>query len=137
MVSGMERSVAGAMFVGYHARVGTQNAILDHTWSSSCIANLRLQGQEVGEIGLNGAVCGNFGVPVVLVSGDQAACAEAPIRRSCVTAVVKKASGRMAAERLPPTVAQQAIMRRPSVRHAACPPARPQRHCNRAASGQR
>jgi D-amino peptidase len=110
MVTGVERDVRGAMFVGYHARVGTPNAILDHTWSSSCIANLRLQGREVGEIGLNGAVCGHFGVPVVLVSGDQAACAEAlDLFGPVETAVVKKASGRMAAECLPPEAAQQAI----------------------------
>lgn len=98
------------MFVGYHARAGCQNAILDHTWSSSCVANVWLNGQVVGEIGWNAAVCGDLGVPVILVSGDQSACAEAAALLGPIEAVVvKQAWGRMAAECLPPQVAQERI----------------------------
>ena len=110
MVQGVDNGVSAAMFVGYHARVGAQNAILDHTWSSSCVANVRLNGRPVGEIGWNAAVCGHFGVPVILISGDQTACAEATeLLGSIETAVVKQASGRMAAECLPPEAAQRRI----------------------------
>jgi D-amino peptidase len=110
MVQGIDNGVSAAMFVGYHARVGMQNAILDHTWSSSCVADVRVNGLAVGEIGWNAAVCGHFGVPVILITGDQTACAEATeLLGTIETAVVKRASGRMAAECLSPEAAQTRI----------------------------
>jgi D-amino peptidase len=112
MVQGLNASVDGVMFVGYHARVGTQNAILDHTWSSRCVAGVWINGQPLGEIGVNAAVCGHFDVPVIMISGDQAACAEAvELLGPIETAIVKQATGRMSAECLPPEVAQKRIYR--------------------------
>jgi D-amino peptidase len=109
MVQGVDSGVDAAMFVGYHARVGSDMAILDHVWSG-LISEVRLNGVAIGEIGWNAAVCGTFGVPVILVSGDQTACAEARTLLGPVeTAAVKRASGRMAAECLPPVVAQKRI----------------------------
>jgi D-amino peptidase len=91
------------LFIGYHARVGTPNAILDHTWSTGRVAGLWLNDQVVGEIGLNAAVCGHFGAPVLMISGDQSACAEATaLLGPVVTAVVKIATGRTSADCLPP-----------------------------------
>jgi D-amino peptidase len=110
MVAGVDSGVDGVMFVGYHARIGALNAILDHTWSDERVANLWLGGRLVGESGLNGAVCGHFNVPVIMISGDQTVCAEArETFGDLETAVVKQAAGRMAAECLPVTVAQQKI----------------------------
>jgi D-amino peptidase len=110
MVQGVDAGPDGAMFIGYHARVGSQNAILDHTWSSSTVASVWLNGQPVGEIGWNAAVCGHFGVPVLLVTGDQTACAEAAeLLGEIETVAVKQACGRMAAECLTPEVAQHQI----------------------------
>jgi D-amino peptidase len=110
MLQGVDTGPDAAMFVGYHARVGSQHGILDHTWSSSIVASVWLNGQPVGEIGWNAAVCGHFGVPVVLISGDQTACAEAADLLGAIeTVAVKQARGRMAAECLPPEVAQQRI----------------------------
>jgi D-amino peptidase len=110
MVQGVDAGPHGAMFIGYHARVGSQNAILDHTWSSSVVAGVWLNGQPVGEIGWNAAVCGHFEVPVLLVSGDQTACAEAAeLMGEIETVAVKQAGGRMAAECLTPEVAQERI----------------------------
>jgi D-amino peptidase len=109
MIQGVDSGPDAALFIGYHARSGTQHAILDHTWSGS-VAKVSLNGQPVGEIGWNAAVCGHFGVPVIMVSGDQNACAEAKALLGPVeTAIVKQAKGRMAAECLPPEVAQQEI----------------------------
>ncbi len=109
MVQGVDQGVDGVMFVGYHARIGTPNAILEHTWSDERVANLWLKAadqpeyQPFGEIGLNAAVCGHFNVPVLMISGDQAACAEASsLLGNVETAVVKWASSRMAAECLHP-----------------------------------
>ena len=111
MVQGVDTGVDAAMFVGYHARVGSTNAILDHTWSSMCVANVWLNDKPVGEIGWNAAVCGHFGVPVIMISGDQTACAEAKalIGDAIQTAVVKQARGRMAAECLPPELSRHKI----------------------------
>jgi D-amino peptidase len=109
MIQGADSGPDAALFIGYHARSGTLYAILDHTWSGS-VAQVSLDGQPIGEIGWNAAVCGHFGVPVVMVSGDQNACAEAQTLLGAVeTAIVKEAKGRMAAECLPPEVAQQRI----------------------------
>jgi D-amino peptidase len=109
MVQGVEPGVDAAMFVGYHARAGTPNAILSHTGSGN-VAKVWLNGGEVGEIGLNAAVCGHFQVPVILISGDQTACAEATeLLGEVETAVVKRATSRMAAECLSPEAAQELI----------------------------
>ena len=110
MVQGIDASINGVIFVGYHARAGTANAILDHTWSSSTVSRVWLNGQECGEIGLNAAVCGHFGVPVIMIAGDQSACAEArALLGEVETAVVKQANGRNAAECLPPEAAHTLI----------------------------
>lgn len=110
MVQGVdEPGVAAALFIGYHARAGAQPAVLDHTWSLS-VLNVWLNGLLVGEIGLNAAVCGHFGAPVVLISGDQTATAEAvELLGQVESAVVKLARGQQAAECLPPEVAQARI----------------------------
>lgn len=110
MVQGIDTGVNGVIFVGYHARIGTQNAILEHTWSDERVANVLVNGQPFGEIGLNAGVSGHFGAPVLMISGDQSACAEATALLGAVeTVIVKKASGRMAAELLPPAVSQEMI----------------------------
>lgn len=110
MVEGAQTGVDGVMFVGYHARSGAPSAILDHTWSSTHVANVWLNGRLVGETGLNAATCGHFNAPVIMISGDQTVCAEAvDLIGDLETAVVKKALGRMAAECLPASVAQQKI----------------------------
>ncbi len=116
MIQGVDEETDGVLFVGYHARIGTQNAILEHTWSDERVANLWLKGanetafRPYGEIGLNAAVCGHFGVPVLMISGDRAACDEArELLGDIETAVVKWASGRMAAECLGLEEAQQKI----------------------------
>ena len=110
MVQGIEAGVNGVLLVGYHARAGSQSAILDHTWSSASVANLWLNENLVGETGLNAAICGYFGAPVLMITGDQTVCAEAQeLLGPIETVVVKRASGRMAAECLPPQVTQEMI----------------------------
>jgi D-amino peptidase len=110
MVEGIETGVFAAMFVGYHARSGSTYGILDHTWSDVRVGNLWINGQPLGETGLNAAVCGHFDAPVVMISGDQTVCAEATaLLGPLETAVVKQATGRFAAECLPPQVTQDLI----------------------------
>jgi D-amino peptidase len=80
----------GVILLGYHAMAGTAEAILEHTWSSSGIQNLFLNGRKTGEIGLDAAIAGEYGKPVIMVSGDDKACAEArEFLPGVVTAEVK------------------------------------------------
>src|SRR5512134_2758290 len=110
MMQGIDESIDGVMFIGYHARNGSPNAILDHTWSSRTVANVWLNGALTGEYGLNAAVAGYFGAPVIMVSGDQTACAQVTeLLGDVETAVVKQASSRFAAECIPPQVTEELI----------------------------
>ncbi|HMB23361.1 MAG TPA: M55 family metallopeptidase [Anaerolineales bacterium] len=110
MMQGIDESVDGVLFVGYHARNGSSNAVLDHTWSMKSVANVWLNDILTGEYGLNAAVAGHFGVPVLMVSGDQTACAQVTeLLGDVETAVVKQAAGRFAAECLAPDVTQESI----------------------------
>lgn len=110
MIQGIDQGVDGVIFVGYHARAGSQNAILDHTWSSRRVANLWLNDILVGEYGLNGAVAGHFNTPVLMLTGDQTTCAQAAeLLGGIETVVVKTAISRMAAECLPPQVTEERI----------------------------
>jgi D-amino peptidase len=110
MMQGIDENIDGVMFIGYHARNGSSNAILDHTWSSRTVANVWLNDILTGEYGLNAAVAGHFGVPVILASGDQTACAQVTeLLGDVETAVVKQASSRFAAECLAPQVTQEMI----------------------------
>ena len=110
MVQGVSSGVDAAFFIGYHARAGSQNAILDHTWSSSRVHNVWLNGSLIGETGLDALVCGYYNVPLIFLSGDQTVAAEAEeLFPGIVTAVVKTASGRMSAECLPPEESEQLI----------------------------
>ena len=110
MLQGIDETVDGVMYVGYHARNGTPNAILDHTWSRMTVANVWLNDILTGEYGLNGAVAGHFGVPVIMVTGDQTACAQVvETLGDMETVVVKQATGRYAAECLAPEITQELI----------------------------
>lgn len=99
------------MLVGYHATSGTKKAVLDHTWSDQRIRAVFLNDRLVGEIGLNAALAGHYGVPVIALTGDQHACAEAQdlLGPELEIAVVKNATGRYAAQCLPLAEARQRI----------------------------
>jgi D-amino peptidase len=110
MIEGIDAGFDAAMFIGYHARAGTARAIIDHTYTSR-VYEVRINGQPVGELALNAAIAGLHGVPVALVSGDQAIASEARLLLGdqVETVVVKQSVGRFAARSLAPTVACQRI----------------------------
>ena len=110
MVQGIDGGFDAALFIGYHARAGTRNAVLDHTYADR-IHDVRLNGTPVGELGLNAAFAGVHGVPVALVSGDAAVAAEATelLGDGVATVVVKQAVSRHAAQSVPPAVACRMI----------------------------
>lgn len=111
MVQGIDQGVDLAFFIGYHARMGTKHAILDHTWSSTTVANVWLNGKLVGETGLNAALCGYFNVPVILLTGDQAVSNEAKEGIPGIETVeVKKAHSRFSADCIHPSITQNMIL---------------------------
>lgn len=71
MMQGISKRFDAAMFIGYHARRGTAGAVMDHTYSERGIDTICINGIEAGETLINGLVAGAYGVPLVLVSGDQ------------------------------------------------------------------
>jgi D-amino peptidase len=103
MVEGVETGFDAALFIGYHARAGVQHATIDHTYTSR-VYEARLNGQPVGELAINAAMAGTYGVPIALVSGDQALAAEARavLGESVETVIVKRAVGRFSARSVSP-----------------------------------
>jgi D-amino peptidase len=81
----------GVILLGYHAMAGTREAVLEHTMSPEEWQNFWINGKKSGEIGIDAAIAGEHGVPVVMVSGDDKACREAKaLLKGVVTAQVKK-----------------------------------------------
>ena len=67
----LEQGCDAALFVGMHAMAGTPDGVLSHTVSGTGWRNLCFNGTLVGETGINAALCGHWGCPVLLVTGDQ------------------------------------------------------------------
>ena len=112
MMQGIDETYDAVVFVGYHARAGTAAAILDHTISSATVRAIRVNGQELPELGLNAAIAGYYKVPVIMLTGDTETCrqAKAVLGEGLTTAAVKEATGRVAA-RLFPAEAARASMK--------------------------
>ncbi len=71
MMEGLDSTFSAVAFVGYHAKVGTPNAILEHT-STGNVVDFSINGVSLPEGGYNALVAGLYGVPVVFVAGDRA-----------------------------------------------------------------
>jgi D-amino peptidase len=110
MMEGIELGWDLAAFIGYHAKAGTAHAILDHTYTSR-ILDVRLNGRSVGELGINAALAGAHGVPVAVVSGDQALAAEVRdlLGPAVQAVIVKYAVSRHAARSVAPERAREMI----------------------------
>ncbi|MGH3488967.1 MAG: M55 family metallopeptidase [Actinopolymorphaceae bacterium] len=103
MLAGIESGVEVCLFVGYHGRAGTPVSVLAHTVSSAVIAEVRVDGTPLGEIGLNAALAAHHGAVPVLVSGDDTVAAEASaVVPGIRTVEVKRALGAHAADSLHP-----------------------------------
>jgi D-amino peptidase len=76
MMAGLDKSFAGAIFVGYHASTSNAKGVRAHTFSSAHLTRVALNGSPVTEAEFNAAYAGEFGVPILFASGDDAAIAE-------------------------------------------------------------
>ncbi len=71
MMEGIDSTFDAVVFVGYHAKAGTANAILEHT-STGNVVDFSINGVSLPEGGYNALVAGLYNVPVVFVAGDRA-----------------------------------------------------------------
>src|SRR5438309_3104544 len=95
----LEQGCDAALFVGMHAMAGTRDGVLNHTVSGQVWQNLWFNGVLVGETGINAALCGTWGCPVLLVTGDEASCREgtALLGEGLTTVAVKRGLGQTSA----------------------------------------
>ncbi len=92
-----EKLYLGILFVGQHAMAGAKDAVLAHSQSFS-VKRITINAREVGEIGQVAAIAGYFDIPVMMLAGDQAACAELlELQPGAVTVAVKRLAGKASA----------------------------------------
>src|ERR671915_1171652 len=107
----LEEGCDACLLVGMHAMAGTPDGVLSHTVSGREWRSLRFNGTLVGETGINAALCGTWGCPILLVTGDEASCREATalLGDGLTTVAVKQGIGRTAARNLAPLCARELI----------------------------
>ncbi|WP_047981145.1 M55 family metallopeptidase [Ornithinibacillus contaminans] len=111
MVQGLDDSFDGAMFIGYHARAGMPG-VMSHSMIHA-VRNFYINDQQIGELGMNALLAGYFGVPVLLVSGDDETAKEAEeLIPNVTTVVVKEAISRSAAKSLTPKKAGELLQQK-------------------------
>ena len=110
MMEGIDASFDGAIFLGYHTSTTNTEGVRAHTLSSARLTAVRLNGVPMAEAGINAAIAGHFGVPIIMVSGDDAAVAETQALLGDVEgAVVKWTLGFHSAKTLMPEAANRVI----------------------------
>src|SRR5438093_367507 len=107
----LEQGCDAALFVAMHARAGVADGGMCHTVSGTQWHNLWFNDVLVGETGINAALCGHYGCPVLLVTGDEAVCREASelLGDGLTTVAVKKGLGRFSARQVTPLKARELI----------------------------
>jgi D-amino peptidase len=107
MVEGLDDSFDAVFMVGYHAPAGVRDGVLNHAFHPY---ELRYNGQVWSEIGLTASIAGHYGVPVALVTGDDAAIRDAEaLLPPHVGVSVKRGISRLGGESVHPEVARERI----------------------------
>lgn len=110
MMAGIDETFDAAMFIGYHASTNNVRGVRAHTFSSARLTRVALNGKEVTEGAWNAAIAGHFKVPVVMISGDDAAIEEVrALVGSIEGAETKKALGFHSANTLTPQASYDLI----------------------------
>jgi D-amino peptidase len=113
MMQGIDSTFDAAVFLGYHAATTNPEGVRAHTLSSATLTSVALNGTAVPEAGISAAIAGHFGVPVVAISGDNVAVAEAQALIGKIEgAVVKQAISFHSAQTMTPAAAQALIRER-------------------------
>jgi len=104
---GLNENFDGIMLLGHHAKAGTENAFLPHTWTLEW-ADFRINDQSVGEIGIEACYAGHWDVPLIMVQGDEGACRETAQQfPGVVTASVKRSQSYELCSGLDPVAARE------------------------------
>jgi D-amino peptidase len=110
MMEGIDSSFAAVIFIGYHASTSSTTGVRAHTMSSALLTRIALNGMSMSEAGINAAIAAHFGVPVVMITGDDAIVEESRQRFGPLEGVaVKRAIGFHSTATLTPEVAQAMI----------------------------
>jgi D-amino peptidase len=110
MMEGIDSSFAAAIFVGYHASTSSTTGVRAHTISSALLTKIAINGTSMSEAGINAAIAADFGVPVVMITGDDQIVAESKQRFGPIVGVpVKRAIGFHSAATLTPEAGQALI----------------------------
>ncbi len=110
MVQGVDSTTAAVIFIGYHASTSNVEGVRAHTMSSASYAEVALNGMPVPESVFNAAIAGHFGVPVIMISGDNAAVGELQKAIGDVEgAIVKRAISFHSAATMTPEAGQALI----------------------------
>lgn len=110
MMAGIDETFDAAIFIGYHSSTNNLKGVRSHTFSSARLTRVALNGTNVTEGAWNAAVAGYFGVPVVMVSGDDAAVEEVRSLIGSIEAVeVKKSLSFHSANTMTPEASQELI----------------------------
>ncbi len=110
MMAGIDASFDGVIYIGYHTSTTNTEGVRAHTMSSARLTAVKLNGVPVPEAAFNAAIAGHYGVPVIMVSGDDAIIEETrQIVGDVEGAVVKRALGFHSAETLTPAAANRVI----------------------------
>jgi D-amino peptidase len=110
MMAGIDSTFDAVLFIGYHASTNNPVGVRAHTFSSATLTRIAVNGKEMTEGSWNAAIAGHFGVPVVMISGDDAAVAEVRAQIGQIEgAVVKKNLGFHSSNTLTPQASQELI----------------------------
>ncbi|MFC4242217.1 M55 family metallopeptidase [Gryllotalpicola reticulitermitis] len=110
MMQGLDASFDAQFLIGYHGSISGPPSVLSHTYNPEVFSGVRVNGQYVGESGINALVGAHYGVPIAFVSGDQVTAAELEgIAPDVVSVQTKTSVSRFAAENLHPTVSRRLI----------------------------
>jgi D-amino peptidase len=110
MMEGIDSTFDAAIFIGYHASTSNTAGVRAHTLSSALLTEVKVNGVQMPESGINASIAGAFGVPVVMISGDNVAVAEAQKLIGPMSgAVVKRAISFEATATMTPAAAQALI----------------------------
>lgn len=126
-LTGLDSSFAGIIMLGFHAMKGTPDGVLNHTQSSKSENRYWYNGVESGELAQGAAIAGYYGVPVIMVTGDEATCREGRkfFSDKIVTVAVKRGISRESAELYPFEEIRKALYEGAKKAVAAIPSCRP------------
>ncbi len=110
MMEGIDSTFSAVFFIGYHASTSSTTGVRAHTISSALLTRIALNGTSMSEAGINAAIAAQYGVPVVMLTGDDAIVAETRSRLGPIEGVVvKRAIGFHSTATVTPETARKLI----------------------------